>query len=158
MKSLKGWTLSLSESHTMCHVYLHARTLLSSIQVRNVFSLKLYVIQSRAESDFLFLFYCLLFYCLGHINSRQQYMNCILSCGHVINKSNIKMQFISQLFTFTDITDCVYVTYECFNINLCVFDSLSSIRHERKLSLVLTCRVIAAFCACASDVCTQKLI
>ncbi len=49
------------------------------------------------------------------------------------------MRFLSQLFTFIDITDYVYVTY--------VFDSLSAIRHETELSLVLACRVTAAFCA-----------
>ncbi len=41
---------------------------------------------------------------------------------------------------------------------LCVFDSLSAIRHERELSLVLTCCVTAAFCALASDVCAQKTV
>ncbi len=45
-----------------------------------------------------------------------------------------------------------------FNINLCVFDSLSAIRHERELSLVLTCHVTDAFYVRSSDVCAQKII
>ncbi len=40
------------------------------------------------------------------------------------------------------------------NINLCVFDSLSTVRYERERSLVDP--VTAAFCA--SDVCAQKTI
>ncbi len=62
------------------------------------------------------------------------------------------MHFLFQLFTFTDITDCLYS-------HLCVFDSLSAIRHEGELSLVLMCCVVtAAFCVHVSDVCAQKTI
>ncbi len=39
-----------------------------------------------------------------------------------------------------------------FNINLCVFDSLSTIRHERELSLVLTYPSESYF------VCAQKTV
>ncbi len=66
------------------------------------------------------------------------------------------MQFLSQLFTFKNIT---YFFVVCvFNINVCVFDSLSTIRHERELSLVLTYHVTAALCAHAKDVCAQKTV
>ncbi len=42
-------------------------------------------------------------------NSRQQEVAyCILHCCHLIHRSNIKMIFLSQLFTFTDITGCVF--------------------------------------------------
>ncbi len=69
------------------------------------------------------------------------------------------MHFPFQLFTFTDITDCLYSHLCVFNINLCVFDSLSAIRHEGELSLVLMCCVVtAAFCVHASDVCAQKTV
>ncbi len=40
----------------------------------------------------------------------------------------------------------------------CVFDSLSAIRHERELSLVLMCCETDAFCACTSDPCAQKTL
>ncbi len=73
------------------------------------------------------------------------------------HRLNINMGFISKLFTFTHITDCF--SNSCvFNINLHVFDSLSTIRHERQLILLLTCSVTAAFCVCASDVCAQKTL
>ncbi len=69
-------------------------------------------------------------------------------------------RFISKMFNFTDIAYCVFVTYSMcvFNINLCVFDSLKAIRHERELSLVLTSHVTAEFFACTSDVCAQKTV
>ncbi len=70
---------------------------------------------------------------------------------------NINMQFLSQLFTFTDITDC-FCNSCVFKINLSVFDSLSAIKQERELSLVLVCRGTSAFCAHASDVCTLKTV
>ncbi len=70
------------------------------------------------------------------------------------HRSNINMRFLSHLYTFTDITDC-FCNSCVFNINLCVFDSLSTIRHER-VSLVLTCCVTATFCA--TDVCAQKTV
>ncbi len=62
------------------------------------------------------------------------------------------MQFRSQLFTFTN---CVFVTYVLLT-NLCVFDILSAIRHERELRLVL--RATDAFCVHALDVCAQKTV
>ncbi len=73
------------------------------------------------------------------------------------HRSNISIQFLSQLFTFTDITDW-YCNLCVFNINMCVFHSLSAIKHERELSVVtlLTCHVTCFLCVCASDVCVQK--
>ncbi len=62
------------------------------------------------------------------------------------HRSKIIMQFISQLFSLTEITDrfcnsCV------FNVNLCVNENL-----------VYSHPVTTAFCPCASDVCTQKTV
>ncbi len=65
--------------------------------------------------------------------------------------------FLSQLFTFTDITGC-FCNSCVFNMILCVFHILSSIRHERELTLVLSRRVTAAFCARASNMCAQKTL
>ncbi len=65
--------------------------------------------------------------------------------------------FLSQLFTFTDITGC-FCNSCVFNMNLCEFHILSSIRHERELTLVLSRRVTAAFCARASNMCAQKTL
>ncbi len=62
------------------------------------------------------------------------------------HRSKIIMQFISQLFTFTEITD--YFCNPCvFNVNLCVNENL-----------VYAHAVTDAFCPCALDVCTQKTI
>ncbi len=41
-----------------------------------------------------------------------------------------------------------------FNLNLCVFDSLSAIRHRREL----TCRVTITFCAHFLDVCACNTV
>ncbi len=89
----------------------------------------------RLLTDFLFLFYC-----LGHINSVDSSRYCILRCCHLIHRSNINMQFLSRLFTFTDIIDSFCNSF-VFNINLCVFDSLSAIIHERQLLSVRSLRM-----------------
>ncbi len=71
------------------------------------------------------------------------FIYCILLLAH---RSKIRMQFISQLFPFTEITDC-YCNWCVFNVNLCVNENL-----------VYPRAVTAAFCPCASDVCTQKTV
>ncbi len=67
-------------------------------------------------------------------------------CMLLPHRSKIIMRFISQLFTFTDITDCFCNSF-VFNVNLCVNENL-----------VYSHAVTAAFCPCASDVCTQKTV
>ncbi len=59
------------------------------------------------------------------------------------HRSKIIMQFITQLFNSTDITDC-FCKSCFFYVNVCVNENIFS--HA----------VTAAFCPCASDVCTQK--
>ncbi len=61
-------------------------------------------------------------------------------CMLLPHRSNIITPFITQLFTFTDITDCF--------CNSCVFN----------VNLVYSHAVTAAFCPCASDVCAQKTV
>ncbi len=71
------------------------------------------------------------------------FIYCILLLPHSLN---IDMRFISQPFTFTDITDC-FCNSCVFNVNLRVNENL-----------VYSHAVTAAFCPCASDVCTQKTL
>ncbi len=96
----------------------------------------------------------------GGDRTREQWIYWFIYCiAQLPHRSFINMHFLFQLFTFTDITDCLYSHLCVFNINLCVFDSLSAIRHEGELSLVLMCCVVtAAFCVYATDVCAQKTV
>jgi len=83
---------ALSELNTVRHVYLLTRAFYSSIQVRNVFLLKLFkLIQSRPVNDF---------FILTAYNGTVYYAAFIL-----IHRSKIHMQFLYLLFTFT-----VYLT------------------------------------------------
>jgi len=62
------------------------------------------VIQSRAVSDFLFFFYCLIHIAVGTV---------YYAAFTLIHRSKIRMRFLYLLFTFTDIIDCVYVNFVC---------------------------------------------
>ncbi len=83
------------------------------------------------------------------------YLLYIMLLSHI---SNINMQFLSQLFTFTDVTDCFCNSCVIFLTSTCVYLTvLSTIRQDMKeLGLVLAYHVTVAFCARASDVCTKK--
>ncbi len=77
----------------------------------------------------------------------EQWIYWFIYCMLLPHRSKIIMRFISQLFTFTDITDC-FCNSCVFNVNSCVNENLR----------LLTCHMTAAFCARASDVCTQKTV
>ncbi len=78
--------------------------------------------------------------------TRELWIYWFIYCMLLPHRSKIITQFISQPFTFTDITDC-FCNSCVFNVNLCVNENL-----------VYSHAVTAAFCPCASDVCTQKTI
>ncbi len=78
--------------------------------------------------------------------TREQWIYWFIYCMLLPHRSKIIMRFISQLFTFTYITDC-FCNSCVFNVNLWVNENI-----------VYSHAVTAAFCPCASDVCTQKTV
>jgi len=90
------------------------------------------MIHSRAVSDFLFLFYG-----LGHIISIDSSIGTV--CYTAVT-SYTHAIFSPQLFVHRHNGLRSYLCV--FNINVCVLDSLGTIRHERELSLVCTQKTI----------------
>ncbi len=77
--------------------------------------------------------------------TREQWLYWFIYCMLQPHRSKIILLFISQLFPFTEITDCF--------CNLCVFNV--NFLNE---NLVYSHAVTATFCPCALDVCTQKTV